>query len=309
MNTRRFLFSSALAVGFLASGAFSPVRAADPYEINLCTGGEGGPYHQAGLLIAAQAQGSTKLKINVIADTGGTWGNIERTTGAASAEDFSSGRACHAFIGQPDGPVLLSRQNAGEAKKIVPVAKLHWEYLHVLCGKDSGVEDLTDLEGLDGASVALGSSGSGAWLVWQNFVYEDSGYGTIATKPLGDIDAVSSVASGDTTCALVPAALGNKTVREADELFGKDLVLAGATDWDFNDAVDIKGDRLYDFAKIPSGTYPTNLQGWFSGAKTVRWQAQVYVNTERFTDSKAKTDFIRAVARARPEIVATFGGE
>lgn len=304
--------------GITVAAAFAAcVLAAMPAQaktvINLCTGGDGGPYAQAGQMIADQARTDPLIEIRVIKDTGGTWGNIERSTdinGAPTAADYEAGTACQAFIGQPDGPVLLARKAPAEAKRLVSVAKLHTEYLHVLCGKDKDVDNLYDLPGMDNASIALGDAGSGAWLIWQNFVYEDDSYGKVATTTDSGIDAIAAAASGSVTCTIVPAAIGNKTVAEADELYGADLKLVGATDKDFNDAVDIEGKPLYDWGKIPSGTYPTNLQaGWFTSEETVKWRASVYMNTARITDPKAKSAFIRATARARAGIVQTFGGE
>lgn len=308
---KHFGFIGIASMASLAALALliSPSAAEAKTVINLCTGGEGGPYNIAGNMIADQAKSDPNVEIRVIKDTGGTWGNIERSTGGSPTDaDYEAGTACHAFIGQPDGPVLLSRKNPGEAKRLVPVTKLHAEYLHVLCGKDSGVDDLGDLPGLDNASVALGDAGSGAWLIWQNFVYEDDSYGAIATTTDKDIDAIAAVAGGSITCTLIPAAVGNKTVTEADELYGTDLVLAGANDKDFNDAVDIKGEPLYVWQEIPSGSYPNHLQsGWFTSVDTIKWNATVYLNPSRVTDSKAKSAFIRAVARAKPGIVQVYG--
>lgn len=300
------------AASLVAALAATGTAASAGTIVNLCTGGSGGPYHNAGLMIAEQSKGDPSLEIRVIADTGGTWGNIGMSTdrdGRAGPEKFEAGAACHAFIGQPDGPVLLSREAPAESKKITSIAKLHYEYLHALCGKSSGVDDIGDLESMDNASVALGSQGSGAWLIWQNFVNEDEDYGKVATSTLSGIDAIAAVASGDVTCALVPAGLGNSIVNEADELYGSDLVLVGVNDRDFNDAVDIRGEPLYEWAEIPSGTYAKNLQGWFSSKDTIRWRANVYVNTSRLTDAKAKSALIRAVARAKSGIVQTYGGE
>jgi hypothetical protein len=41
-------------------------------------------------------------------------------------------------------------------------------------------------------------------------------------------------------------------VQQADASFGDELVIAEATDKDFNDAVDAKGDPLYEWAELPT---------------------------------------------------------
>lgn len=282
--------------------AIGTAAMADTSNVNLCTGGEGGAYHTAGKMIASMAKGDPNVSVTVI-ETNGTWDNIQKT---------ALGDQCDAMIGQPDGPALLKRQNASASNALRPVADLHREYLHALCSKDSGVDDIGDLESDpkgNGYSIALGNVGSGSWLIWQNFVAEDADYGEVpVTTEVGPI-ALSSVANNQTTCVLAPAAIPAPLVSEADVNYGDGLILAGVNDSDFNDAVDAQGKPLYEFMKIPSGTYANSLQaGWFSGAKTVSWTAKVYVNTERFDDrQKTLSSFITAVNRAKGSIQAKYG--
>lgn len=295
MNFKSLIVASAILFAGLASEAMARDT------VRLCTGGAGGPYAIAGQMIADIAENDPAVEVVVVTDTGGTWGNIQRTV---------TGPGCDAMIGQPDGHVLLKSQNPAMAAKLKPVGDLHREYLHALCGKDSGVDDIGDLESDpvgNGYSIALGDTGSGAWLIWQNFVAEDADYGKVPTKAeSGDI-ALASVASGETTCALFPAALGNATVKAGDELYGDGLALVGVNDADFNDATDPQGKPLYQWAAIPSGTYKKNLQGWFSSKDTITWKAKVYVNVDRVT-GPALPAFIRATMQAKPSIVANFGG-
>lgn len=303
-------FSTFALIGVCSVFAIAAAARAD--TINLCSGATDGPYDQIAHEIANNLRGSG-VEVRVVSDTGGTWGNIERTTRVSNSAqptqaDYDAGTACHAFIGQPDGLSALKRKNPAEANRLVTVGKLHTEYLQALCNKDSGYTDIGELGGRDDVSIAVGDSGSGAWLIWENFIAEDSSYGTVPTKSLSGPEAVAAVANGDVTCMLVPAGIPNKTVSEADELFGDQLVLAGVNDKDFNDAVDTDGKSLYTWAKIPSGTYSKHLQGWFSGKNTVSWNARVVMNTERITDQKVKAKLITAVARVRPWAQATFGG-
>lgn len=275
--------------------------------INLCTGGEGKPYHQTGNLIDSLLS-DKNADINVIT-TEGTWDNIERTVlTEPTPENIASGAFCHAYIGQPDGAVVLKRKNPAAADKLRIVAQGPREFLHVLCSKESGVEDLSDLAGDNSKSVALGKEGSGAWLIWQNFVAEDASYGEVVVSNESGALAMSSVATNNTTCMLVPAALSNATVNQADEEFGDSLVLVGTNDKDFNDAANIDGKPLYRWQEIPSGTYPKNLQGWFSAQDSIAWQAGIYVNKTAFKDNeKALEDFISAAAKAKPALKRVFG--
>lgn len=292
----KHFFKSAFVAATLALAASSATAA----TINLCTGGEGGPYHTAGKMIADQMKGSG-TDVNVLS-SGGTWDNIQRTTG----DDAE----CHAFIGQPDGHVVFNRENPSEARNLRKVATLHREYLHVLCNAASGIDALDDLENDpvgNGYSVAVGDVGSGSWLIWQNFIAEDEDYGEIPVHNEGDIFAVTGVASGTYTCMLVPAGLRNSTVTMADNDFAGELVLATANDGDFNDAKDPKGDKLYEFADIPGDTYETSLQrGWGGSVETVSWLAGVYVNTTA-VEKKDLANFMKGANRAKAAIRGHFG--
>lgn len=295
----------AAAAIIAASGAHA---ANDKMVVNICTGGAGKPYDLTGQYISGFLRDSKNVEMHVI-NTHGTWDNIQRTLETpATPETIASGEACQVMIGQPDGAVLLKRKNPGEASHLRIIGQGPVEYLHVLCNKDSGVKDLSDIAGDNTKSVALGANGSGAWLIWQNFINEDKSYAEVPTTTEEGAIALASVQAGDTTCVLIPAALGNATVVQADTDFSDGIRLVGASDWDFNDAKNIDGKSLYTFKKIPSGTYPQNLQGWFSSKETVAWTANIYVNTEYFVNNqKALEDLIVAIAKSKPAIKKAFG--
>lgn len=300
---------STIALTLAASVAVPAIAHAEVMTVNLCTGGEGKPYNLTGEYIAGFLKDSKNVRVNVIV-TNGTWDNIERTLMTdATPESVADGSACHAFIGQPDGAVVLKRKNPAAAANLKEIGKGPREFLHVLCSKESGVTDLSDIAGDNTKSVALGANGSGAWLIWQNFVNEDASYAEVMVSDESGAIAMSSVASNSTTCAMVPAAVVNPTVAEADVNFGDAIALVGANDKDFNDATTIDGKPLYKWQAIPSGSYPTNLQaGWFTSVDTVAWQAAIYVNKQHFTNStKALEDLITAVAKAKPAIKNSFG--
>jgi TRAP-type uncharacterized transport system substrate-binding protein len=282
--------------------ALSATFAQAKTEIRLCTGGESGVYYAAGREIAGI---SSKLIDVKVVETEGTLDNLERTLDLAKGEPD----ACDAMIGQPDGPVYLSRQSPASVRTLRQVGTLHREYLHVLCNKESGVDNLSDLESDPSSySLAVGESGSGAWLLWQNFISEDEDYGEIPTTSEGGVLALSAVASGITTCMLVPAGLGNGTTKEADGVYGSDVILAEATDYDFNDAQDIRGKALYEFTDIPGDTYEVALQsGWGGSKETVSWLAGVYINMDKIEDKKALTAFIKSVSRASVTVKSVYG--
>lgn len=280
-----------------AALAFACLAASPAAALTLCTGAADQPYAQAGDIIKAEAKGAG-LDVEIVKGTGGTWGNIQ----------LSLEGKCDAIIAQPDGLAYLKRTEPANANKFLPIADLHREYLHALCGKNSGVDDIGDLENDPKKySIALGERGSGAWLIWQNFISEDSDYGPVSVTADSGDDALSSISNDQTTCTLVPAALGNSVVNAADELFGDGLTLVGVNDRDFDDAVDPQGKLLYSYSEIPSGTYKKSLQGWFSSKSTLTWLAKVYVNTDNLTDAELRKKLIRSVMKSRQAIVSNFG--
>jgi hypothetical protein len=291
-----------LAAAFVMA-AFSAAHAGQT-TINLCTGGAGFPYNNAGKKIATQASSSTNIRINVV-ESGGSIDNVKRTVDVPADDP----NACQAFIGQPDAVVFAKRAN--KSLPVKQIAQLHREYLNVLCGKDSGITDLKQLPGGKDASGAaytlnIGKEGSGAWAVWQNFIANSETYKTVPTKNESDKIALGSVSGGDTTCMLIAAGKDNATMIEANDNYSDSIILAEASDWSFNNALDIRGKPLYEFVKMPR--FYTNLQGYFGGKReTISWLAGVYVNPDRIPDEKALGDFITYVNRAKADIVDAYG--
>lgn len=290
-----FLFAPMLGAALCLAPAASSAS-----EIRLCTGGSSGVYFAAGHAIANMAGKTATIKV---VESGGTIDNLERMLDLPPEH----ADACDAMIGQPDGPTYIARSSPAKVRQLRQIATLHREYLHVFCNKASGVDDLSDLPGGKNYKVAIGEPGSGAWLIWQNILAEDSSYESVPTvAESGDL-ALSAVASGDTTCMIFPGGLKNGTAMDADAIYGENIVLAGATDKDFNDAIDFKGEQLYDFQAIPDSTYRVNLQaGWFTSVKTISWNAAVYINTERF-DNKLLNAFTKSTNRAASAIRAEYG--
>lgn len=284
----------------LASFAMLAMTSVAKAEVHLCTGSGDGVYYEAGEAIRSAAGKTVKI-INV--ETVGTGENINFTINGTEDE------SCDAFIGQPDAVVFESKTTPVISKMLRPVGTLHREYLHALCGKESGVSDIGDLENNPTKySIAIGDVGSGAWYVWQNMITEDEDYSEVPTVAEGGSLAISSVASGTTSCMLVPAGLGNGTVNLADSTYSSDVTLVGVNDRDFDDALDIKGKPLYEYRKIDG--YYKNLQcgSWTCGkVSTISWPATVYVNTKKMVDKKELDAFIRAVGVASVNIKAKYG--
>lgn len=282
----------ALSTAFLSMGAFTaPLKAQAPL-IKLCTGSSVGVYFQVGKMISDMS-GNT---IEVI-ETQGTFENMDRLLSGDPT-------GCDAMIGQPDGPVFLKRTAPNAASKITAVMKLQAEYLQVLCSRESGIDNLSELSSSN--SVAIGAQGSGAWLIWQNFIEQDSSYGEIPVTADSGITALTSVAFNQTTCMIVPSGVPNGIVNEADANFGDTVALVSANDKDFNDAEDIDGKDLYTFDELPTESYPVTFNRGWSDIDTIRWNAALYVSKEKLS-GKNLEGFLRAATRARTQILAKYG--
>ncbi len=281
---------------------FGLAGTASAETVKLCTGAIDANYYAAGKAIAKMAAAS--LKIEVV-ESEGTLENLERSIDTPSTDP----KSCDAFIGQPDGPVYYVRTKPATKAMIRQVGELHREYLHVLVNKNSGISDLGDLSGNTKKTLAIGERGSGAWLVWQNILAEDNSYAKVPVSLEGGILALAEVSSGTTDAMLVPAGIGNGTAASASNNHSSSVALVGANDKDFNDALDVRGKPLYEYAKIPGSSYKKLLCGTFtcSNISTISWRAGVYVNVEKVSDRSTLIKFADAVGRATPAIVSSFG--
>ena len=113
MNKLLTIFAGAV----LATAALTGSAFAERLQVNLCTGGEGKPYNMTGEYIAGFLKSSKNIDLRVVTSDG-TWDNVQRTAiDATTPETLASGEACQAYIGQPDGAVLLKRKNPAAAAK------------------------------------------------------------------------------------------------------------------------------------------------------------------------------------------------
>jgi TRAP-type uncharacterized transport system substrate-binding protein len=294
----KLLKAALLAGALLSIGGFIPQSKAqtDDKTIRLCTGSSSGVYYQVGNMI--QSFMSKDYALEVI-ETEGTFQNMDLMLQTGT-------EGCDAMIGQPDGPVYLKRTKPSDALNISRVMKLHREYLHVICAKESGIDDLEDVGSSN--TVAIGAPGSGAWLMWQNFIEQDSGFADIKTTSDSGLTALTAVASNELSCMLAPSGVPNGVVSEADANFGDAVILASATDKDFNDATDIDGKPLYEFLKLPTQSYTQTFgRGFFrSEPKTLSWNAGLYVNKKKLSGKKLEA-LLKGATRARTTVLGQYG--
>ncbi|QIG70692.1 transporter substrate-binding protein [Rhizobium phage RHph_I1_18] len=295
MAKRFYLGFAALAA--LYSMAPSPSSAAE--TIRLCTGKPGGVYDAVAQDLKAIAGATVNIEI---VNTVGSIEEMQRLVDIDKADPTG----CDAALLQGDAPTFLKRSSPAKAALLKPVgSSAHREYLWVLCNKESGIDDIKELSS-SSKPVAIGAPGSGTWLIWQNFIAEDSFYADIPTSNDSGQLALSAVSGGDASCMLESGGVPNPTVSEADANYGDTVVLANATDKDFNDAVDLNGKPLYTFSDAPLLPYTVTFGHYWSDVETVSQNAGFYINKQRVSPA-ALDAFIKAAARAATNAKANYG--
>jgi len=229
------------------------VSAAETPTLTLCTGGAKGNYYFSGMQIREQAKGA--LNIEVI-NTKGTWDNLQKM---ARGE-------CDAAIIQGDGWSVWNARNKSASLDLERVDVLYKEYVHFYCNRESGIDEISDIENENGEyTMLIGKNGSGHQVTWQNFVLEDGGYGPeeVKTLPIGGSRARTKVKAGiDAQCGIYVAGLNSRFMQEMDRDFGEYIRLIDIDDNDFNDTVDPAGNKIYEFVEIDSSIYRNIVGIW-----------------------------------------------
>ncbi len=206
--------------------------------IQLCTGGEAGNYTFSGNAMKRVISGA---QIEVV-HTAGSWENIQKL------QDGS----CDAAIAQEDAIIVASRTTN---LPLVSLVDLYKESFHLVCGKNSGVDELKDLMGSK-KKVALGAAGSGPWVTWRNIVEADERYKGVVTTPDTGLLAMTQVQQGTLDCSLQISGVKSASLNDTDARFGKDTVLVEVRDGDVTAINNMTGNApLYTKTTIEEGTY------------------------------------------------------
>lgn len=241
----------------LASCSFSPAHAIDVPSINVCTGSDNGKYYQTAKEIGAQLKGL--VTVNVVA-TNGSLDNLRK---------LDAGE-CDAAIVQSDAYGYYTTTNPVSRLNIERVAPLYNEYAQLVCNKDAGINQVGDLLNND-RRIMIGPNGSGTSVTWQTWVKQNEAYAKVGTDPVGGTRAITKAVDGtEAQCFLFISGLGAGSMMEANELGAGALTLVSVNDGSFDDVVDPKGKRVYEFSDIPSGTYPSlQNSGWFGSNQNI----------------------------------------
>ena len=234
--------------------------------------------------------------------TAGSWENLQVV---------ADGTRCQAAIVQGDAIVAFTRTHGGEARQIRRAMPLYREYAHVICNRKSGIGDAYDLMADNKHALAIGADGSGSWITEQNWAALNKDFARVPLLPEGGQIAAGDVADGaGPACMLFVAGLGSLAMNKIDAGYGDALALVPATGRLFRNAVNERGDPLYEMEDIPAGTY-AHLQprGLFGGSKAVEVptvRAVLVVNAKALGDDQLAA-LMEAAGRARARILADVG--
>jgi uncharacterized protein len=269
---------------------FSSNSFAETQEITICTGSKEGAYYPAVEHIQRQAE--PELTITALE----TKGSIDNLSGL---ED----QICQAAIIQADA-YLLAQTEMIELS-VERTAELYDEYVHLICNRQAGIHQINDFKkNPQNHTLLIGTKGSGAALTWEIFVVLDRDYGRIATLPFGGVRALSQIMEGQNAqCMLIISGLRSQMMQEIDQ-HSDILKLVHVNDSDFKDKTDGRGNAIYRFQKIPSGTYNKLQRRFFGGIETVTVSAVLVTNRRWIEENPhAYQQFAKAVLAARPHIL------
>ena len=298
MRIKTTILTMSMAVLGLAL-MVSPVEA-KVKEVNVCVGSETGNYHKIMGALVEKAVEAPKVRKKY----GDLTVNMINTTGSREILENVEAGTCDFGIAQYDAYLTLlnTADISTDTKKL---GNLYPEYVHLLCGKNSGIKDANDIDSKD-ESISL-VPGSGAELTWQAMALVDDDYGKVTVVQVEDMDeAISNVADGESHCTLYVTGLGSGTMKDIDVNDGDTIMLADFDDADFNDTETKKGDPMYTFEEIDSSVYK-NLLGW-GDADTIVVQASAYGNKDWGKANKAVVSaFRKTMRRNKKWIMQTTG--
>lgn len=234
MRISRLLLTSAALL--LAS----PAMAAD---ITLCAGKAGGGYD--GLMQTIGAELVNK-------------GNNVTVLNLAGSEDILNALAdgkCSYGPAQKDVSYLMTKQNPALAVKDTPILVLYNEAMTLVCSKESGYDELSDIKAGDG--IIVDTIGSGSALTWETMVGIEKEFGNgsswaQATPEYSALDEAGAALSlGTAKCAF---GVGKAPIDWASQMEDLGGVVSEVYDKDIND-LEFNGQSLYEPAKMPDGAY------------------------------------------------------
>lgn len=264
----------------------------------LCTASEEGNYHRFAEIVKARAGDGVLVEI---VNTKGSMENLE----------FLQNGKCDGAYVQRNAFGMYADRNPSGGYNFERVATPAVEFAHMICNRNSEVDDVGDLIG---KSLLIDAVGSGTELTWSEFVSMDGHYEGVMTENVGGTVALNRVATGRADCMLFVASLNTQLLQRANTL-GDDVVLVPVNDWDFNDKKyghgklfqgyqDPSGEAIYVFLDIPDDQYPNIQDGLiFSEVETLTVPVDMVASLAwRDENASAYESLLGAVFDAQPSI-------
>ena len=275
------------------------VRSLAP-TFRLCTARPDGNYHRFAEIVSEVARDGVVVEI---VNTSGSMENLKF---------MQEGRCDGAYV-QRNAFTTYAERHPDGSYNFERLSTPAVEFAHLICNRNSDVEDVGDLVG---KLLLIDEMGSGTEVTWHEFVAMDDNYRAVNTDKVGGISALNQVANGNADCMLFVASLNTQLLQRANAL-GDQLVLVPVNDWDFNDKrygngklfegyEDPSGERVYVFLDIPDDQYDNLQDGLiFSEVETLTVPVDMVASIDwRDENAAAYESLLGAVLDAQPRILA-----
>lgn len=181
-RTARFFAMVTLAV-IVLSGCSGPDQDGEESQIVIAGGGSSGVYYRYGEQLAAVLSDTLGADV-AVAETAGSVDNLLRIASGAATLGFTQSDAVADAV---RGVGVFT-----EPLEIQALARLYDEYVHVLVRADSGITEVSELEG---RAVSLGARNSGVTVVARR-ILAASGAEHVDDRELDLAASINALASG-----------------------------------------------------------------------------------------------------------------
>lgn len=240
----------------IASILFASAALPQSVDFRLCGGAENGNYDRSAHIMKANA---AARKVNVV---------IVNTLGSVDNLDKMQAGECDGAFVQSDAFITYGEKYASLISTVKRVGPIYDEYVHLLCHKDSGIEDITDLTAAN--IVSVGPIGTGSRVTWDSFnLASQSGWFTskkyidVRTTDDNGFPALMDANNEKNRCVLAVSGLSSPFIK-TDAPKAGNLVLVGSFDKDMLGVKDASGESVYFEGEIPDNAYPAppTPKGW-----------------------------------------------
>lgn len=205
-------------------------------ELRLCTGNPTKTYDAIGRFLQGNLETVNAKNINTI-------GSIENLQKMDKEE-------CDAAFVQRDTYVTHANDTNGATKlDYTRVLAPYSEVVHLICTRDSGILNLSQMKNNDKLRIVTGSKGSGSNVTWSNLVNSSADYAPVSVMELDGVAAEQALFTNKADCMLNVSGVGNQFMKLINERDKYELV-----EWDeiaLNDVLDPALDKVYTPYTLP----------------------------------------------------------